>query len=48
MIKPYNWILKIQRLTLRKVENKYIYNIGNSLKNLKLYEEAELMFTKAK
>ena len=45
MIKPYNWILKIQMLTIIKVVN--IYNIGISLYNLKRYEEAIQMYDKA-
>ena len=40
MIKPYNWILNFQRLTIIKVEKKYIYGIGVSHENLKGYEEA--------
>ena len=45
MIKPYNWILNFQRLTIIKVLN--IYDLGYTLNNLKRYEEAIQMYDKA-
>ena len=47
MIKPYNWILNIHRLTLIKVEKIYIYDIGSALDDLKRYGEAIQIFDKA-
>ena len=46
MIKPYNSILKIHRLTIIKVE-VFLYYIGISLYNLNRFEEAIQMNDKA-